>query len=250
MNGNFAPPGLGKAKHAEQPPFTKLAAKKLNSLQKQAMPTDRRPMDTGMTPWPALSVPVDGGLAHQTRAGADCNWQLWQQVLAQTECNGDRAVNGKQSMYDLSLEHAGGTTTLMIRNIPSPYTPEALLQEWPNEGTYDFLYLPYSSRLQRNLTYVFINFTTPEAALDFKYRWQKMRLVRYSSQKPLNIGVADVQGRDENLRQLRKKRLLHTKVKQCQPIVFRNGVRIPLERALADLETGDELQSVGSHMAF
>lgn len=133
----------------------------------------------------------------------------------------------------------GGPTTLMIRNIPSPYTPDGLLQEWPNNGTYDFLYLPYSSRLQRNLTYVFINFTSPQAAQDFKCQWQKMRLFSFGALKPLNVGVADVQGRDENLRQLRKKRLLRTKVKQCQPIVFRDGARISLDEALEDLNAND-----------
>jgi hypothetical protein len=133
----------------------------------------------------------------------------------------------------------GPRTTLMIRNIPSLYTPETLLQEWPNIGAYDFFYLPFNSRLQRNLMYVFINFTTPEGALKFKQNWQKTRLPSYTCQKPLNIGFADVQGKDENLRQLKKKRLLHTKNKLCQPLVFRNGFRLPLEVALADLEAID-----------
>jgi hypothetical protein len=130
----------------------------------------------------------------------------------------------------------GAPTTLMIRNIPPPYTPEDLIQEWPNDSTYDFFYLSFNSRLQRNLTYAFINFTSPEAALEFKCQWQNMRLGRHPSQKPLNIGVADMQGRDENLRQLRKKRLLYTKTRQCQPVVFRSGVRIPLEKAIAQLD--------------
>lgn len=130
-------------------------------------------------------------------------------------------------------------TTLMIRNIPSLYTPETLLQEWPNTTNYDFFYLPFNSRLQRNLMYVFINFTSHEAALEFKARWQKTRLASYTCQKPLNIGFADVQGRDENLRQLKKKRLLHTKNRLCQPLVFRNGARMPLEMALSELEAND-----------
>lgn len=129
-----------------------------------------------------------------------------------------------------------GETTLMIRNIPSQYTPEALMREWPNEGTYDFLYLPFNSQAQRNLTYAFVNFTSPAFAIEFKHMWQKMRLKQFAVQKPLNIGFADVQGRDENLRQLKKKRLLHAKVKQCQPLVFRDGVSIPLEHAFREAE--------------
>ena len=130
-------------------------------------------------------------------------------------------------------------TTLMIRNIPQAYTPETLLQEWPNTASYNFFYLPFNSRLQRNLMYLFIDFTTAEAALEFKNYWQKRRLASYSCQKPLNIGFADVQGRDENLRQLRKRRLFHTKDQMCQPLVFRNGARMPLEMVLAEVELGE-----------
>jgi len=130
-------------------------------------------------------------------------------------------------------------TTLMIRNIPQAYTAETLLQEWPNTASYNLFYLPCSWRLKQNLMYAFIDFTTAEAAVEFKNYWQKRRLASYSCQKPLNIGFADVQGRDENLRQLKKKRLLHTKNHMSQPLVFRNGERMPLEMALAELELGD-----------
>lgn len=130
-------------------------------------------------------------------------------------------------------------TTLMIRNIPHAYTQEELLLECPTPASYDFFYLPFNNRLQRNLMYAFINFTTAEAALKFKNHWQGRTLASYLSQKSLNIGFADVQGRDENLRQLRKKRLLRTNDKGSQPLVFRNGERIPFEIALAELDAGN-----------
>jgi len=168
---------------------------------------------------------------------ADCGRSWEEQVAFKSQWLQDPSTMHHGSG---DLQPADGPTTLMIRNIPSPFTPDLLLQEWPNNGTYDFFYLPYSGRLQRNLTYVFINFTSPAAALEFKCYWQRRRLVRYTSQKPLNIGFADVQGRDENLRQLRKKRLLYAKTKHCQPIVFRNGIRTPIHFAIADLVLKDE----------
>jgi hypothetical protein len=122
-------------------------------------------------------------------------------------------------------------TTLMIRNIPVMYTQEALVLEWPNNGLYDFFYLPWSCSQQRNLTYAFINFTSHQAALNFKSRWQKQRLAQFTARKPLNISCADVQGRDANLWQLQKKRIWRLKVKECQPLIFENGVQISLSEA-------------------
>lgn len=128
-------------------------------------------------------------------------------------------------------------TTLMIRNVPSQYTAEEIINEWPNEGDYDFLYVPYNARTQENLTYAFVNFTSHALAVEFKQQWQKKYLTLHSTKKPLNISFADVQGCYENLRQLKKKRLLHSKVKECQPLVFKDGCRISLAKALVELGT-------------
>jgi hypothetical protein len=136
-------------------------------------------------------------------------------------------------------------TTLMVRNVPILYRQHMLVQEWPNNGTYDLLYLPFSSTLQRNLTYAFINFTSPAAAQEFKAKWQKMRLSRYTARKPLNVSFADVQGRDENLWQFRKKRLWRMKVQQGEPIIFEDGIQIPLSEALENLESGLEEEGFG-----
>jgi len=133
------------------------------------------------------------------------------------------------------IAHTGPKTTLMVRNIPVLYTQEMLLAEWPNDNTYDFLYLPFSCNMQRNLTYAFVNFTSEAAAVNFQKKWQKMRLAHYMTRKPLNISFADLQGRDENLLQLKKKRFWRIKVKQCQPIIFENGEKISLALALHKL---------------
>lgn len=139
----------------------------------------------------------------------------------------------------MQVTGTGPKTTLMVRNIPVMYTQEMLLMEWPNNNTYDFLYLPYSCSMQRNLTYAFINFTSTAAACEFKAKWQKMRLAHYMARKPLNISFADLQGRDDNLLQLKKKRFWRIKIKQCQPIIFENGERISLAQALHKLEAND-----------
>jgi len=132
----------------------------------------------------------------------------------------------------------GFPTTLMIRNIPPKYGQEELCLEWPNNGTYDFFYLPQSFPKQQNLTYAFVNFTSHEAAMDFKKRWDKGRLKHFSNRKPLTISCADVQGRDENIAQLRKKRNWRLKVKQYQPLIYNDRQeRISLAEAFDALVT-------------
>lgn len=150
----------------------------------------------------------------------------------------DSSVEGDARLDQLiaTLSARSSQTTLMIRNVPVLYTREMLLQEWPNDATYDFLYLPYSCSMQRNLSYAFVNFTSEAAATAFMQQWQKKRLAHYTSRKPLNVSYADVQGRDSNLWQLKKKRVKRIKINQCQPMIFENGHRVPLVDALKTLE--------------
>jgi hypothetical protein len=115
-------------------------------------------------------------------------------------------------------------TTLMIRNIPLVYTQEMLLLEWPNHNSYDFLYLPC-------ITYAFVNFTTEAGALDFIRRWQQLRLPRGRSKKPLNISFAVVQGLANNLKRWKRKRTWRLS-NRSKPLVFQNGVQIPLEQMM------------------
>lgn len=51
----------------------------------------------------------------------------------------------------------------MIRNIPSECIEEALFEEWPADGTYDFFYLPRNAGGKANLGYCFINFVSEAA---------------------------------------------------------------------------------------
>jgi len=78
--------------------------------------------------------------------------------------------------------------------------------------------------------------TSEAAALTFVQRWQKQRLAHYTSRKPLNISFADVQGRDSNLWELKKKRVKRVKMTQCQPLVFdQRSSPVSLDYALDDL---------------
>ena len=69
-----------------------------------------------------------------------------------------------------------------------------LNSEWTNNGTYDFLYLPVSSNGQ-NMSYAFINCTSEDEANRFASRWHNQRLAQFQARKPLNVGLAHIQGR-------------------------------------------------------
>lgn len=140
-----------------------------------------------------------------------------------------------------SMAFAGGDacedekTTLMVRNVPRMYTLEKMVEMWPCDGSYDILYLPYNCSIQRNLSYAFINFTSPAAAETFRRKWQKARLPGSLGKTPLSVSYADVQGYKNNLKQFHKKRVVRNKMEQCQPIILDGGRRIGLTEALQKL---------------
>jgi len=125
-------------------------------------------------------------------------------------------------------------TTLVVRNIPAQYTTSMLLEEWSCEGTYDYLYLPRNCAVRRNLNYAFVNFVSEECAAAFREKWHKARLARFRAQKTLNIGLANVQGFEENISRLeQKRRFCAVPGCQCVPVVLKDGHRVPLSSVSA-----------------
>merc|ERR1712079_807289 len=110
-----------------------------------------------------------------------------------------------------------------------------LLKEWPNNNTYDFLYLPICIDRKRNASFCFVNFVNEAAAAAFQARWQKQRLDHYSARKPLDISAADVQGRDNNLLQIMRNKVFRIKNLHFQPAIFNGDERISMEDFLVSL---------------
>mmetsp|Transcript_22435 Transcript_22435/g.41779 ORF Transcript_22435/g.41779 Transcript_22435/m.41779 type:complete len:474 (-) Transcript_22435:115-1536(-) len=126
--------------------------------------------------------------------------------------------------------------TLMVRNIPVRYTQDMLLKEWPNNGEYDFLYLPICIGRKGNVSFAFINFVTEEAAYEFHARWHKQRLQHFSARKPLDISPAHVQGRDDNLLQIVRNKTFRIRNTHFQPAIFQGTDRINMEDFLERLD--------------
>jgi hypothetical protein len=110
--------------------------------------------------------------------------------------------------------------TLIVRNIPARITQNQLLSYWRPQGSFNLLHLPYSQQLHRNVGYAFINFISREALTEFYERWQHKKLVASSNSKPLNVGVAEVQGFEANLRHMKlSKKMLHIRNRHYLPFL-------------------------------
>lgn len=119
--------------------------------------------------------------------------------------------------------------TLMIRNIPADFTQDMLLEEWPNNGTYDFLYLPLSSKGASNLTYAFVNFVSEGYATRFRSQWRRRTLSRSDGRKHLNISYAVVQGLEANLRALKQKPARRLRARKSRPYILIDGQQVELD---------------------
>lgn len=171
-----------------------------------------------------------------------------EQTASSTEDGGDVehfSLEEFEDEYVSVLNHPFGQpvgqikTTLMVRNIPVMYTQDMLMLEWPNNGCYNFLYLPRSCAGQTNLSYAFINFCSEEHAMAFRLTWQKRRLAHFRARKSLNISLADIQGLKAHLQQLKKKRVRRIEMRQCQPFIMLEDRVIGLMEALASLDNID-----------
>jgi len=130
-------------------------------------------------------------------------------------------------------------TTAMLRNIPSKFTQQSLLEEIDAEGfngLYDFFYLPMDVRNKTNVGYAFVNFLEPDDMARFSRHFEGYRFKNNNSQKIATVSPAHVQGLKRNIQQLSKKAVLHFNKGQYKPVVFRDGERVDFEVMAKELD--------------
>eukprot|EP00930_Biecheleria_cincta_P039334 TRINITY_DN2704_c0_g2_i5.p1 TRINITY_DN2704_c0_g2~~TRINITY_DN2704_c0_g2_i5.p1 ORF type:complete len:301 (-),score=43.49 TRINITY_DN2704_c0_g2_i5:223-1125(-) len=113
-----------------------------------------------------------------------------------------------------------GFTTLVVRNIPARYKPSMLLQEFGSDGSFDFLFLPYSFRESSTMGVAFINFRSHDCALSFQERWQRQFLRDHGRTKHLDVAAATYQGLVQNLKQFNPKNIARLDCAGMLPIFF------------------------------
>jgi RNA recognition motif-containing protein len=103
-------------------------------------------------------------------------------------------------MIQQSTEDESEYTTVFVRNIPSKYTLEWLLEEVQAVADCDFMHIPTARRSKSNFGYAFINFVTPEDARKFLEEFEGHRFARQPfSSKRACVGFAELQGFSQNI---------------------------------------------------
>merc|ERR1719359_430932 len=103
-------------------------------------------------------------------------------------------------------------TTVMIRNIPCKYTQHDLMEDITTiTPLFNFVYLPQSKRIDGNIGYAFVNFTTPEVAQDFQERFNGFTFPKQpTSSKIADVVFAVLQGLRENIKFYKKSKVRKT----------------------------------------
>lgn len=114
-------------------------------------------------------------------------------------------------------------TTIMIRNIPSRYTQQLLIDELVASGfrgSFDFIYLPIDFRNGCSMGYSFANFIHPQDVVHFFTRWNGRRWPQFSSRKRCELAFARIQGKQALVEHFQHSRTLLASPANCRPIVF------------------------------
>jgi len=133
------------------------------------------------------------------------------------------------------LRRPSGEVTLVLRRLPSGFSQERFLRQWPPNGSYDFLCRPYSLKQRRPASYAFLNLTSEAAAARFAELWRQHGLLGSETGQPGKVGLASVQGLRANV--LHHRRLARLKP-ACHPVVFSGTVRLDFEEVLRQLDAG------------
>mmetsp|Transcript_40252 Transcript_40252/g.116370 ORF Transcript_40252/g.116370 Transcript_40252/m.116370 type:complete len:308 (+) Transcript_40252:101-1024(+) len=126
-------------------------------------------------------------------------------------------------------EAAAQGATVMITNLPRTCAQDLLLKHWPIDGKWNLMYLPWNTRERCNHGFVFINFVTEAQAAEFRSKWHGAFLSGVPADSPLSTTMANVQGLEANIAQLKKKRVDRIRIRNCKPIILRNGQRVDLK---------------------
>jgi len=157
-------------------------------------------------------------------------------LLEHSQAQGSTEPTSDSSSGAISSPIAPGVTTLVIRNVPGRYSKDMLMQEWPADGTYDFIFLPFNFKQKRTAGFAFINFLSHEAAVAFHTKWHGKPLRNQGTAKNLSVSAAGVQGLEENIRHvfaLNSNRIQNTKF---LPSVFNGIHEVPFADVLKQLD--------------
>lgn len=124
----------------------------------------------------------------------------------------------------LEVENMPFASTFMLRNIPSRYTRDMIVEEMTNRGVLidiDFLYVPIDFRCQHCVGYCFVNLTSVEGVARFMDAFRGVQLDE-EDKKQCVISKGKVQGLKANIEVYRNSTVMFMNEKY-QPLLFREG---------------------------
>lgn len=139
-----------------------------------------------------------------------------------------QARRGKDLAHSVNNE---SNTTVMIRNLPTDYTREMLLELLDSEGfagKYDFVYLPIDFNSQGGLGYAFVNLICPVEAQRFWQQFDGFSRWALPSDKVCSLNWSSPhQGLAPHIERYRNSPVMHQDVPDnFKPMIFVDGVRI------------------------
>lgn len=145
----------------------------------------------------------------------------------QADCNGRSLIDASSSLVGPKQ-----LTTLMLRNIPSSYTRDALLGLIQGMGFHrscDFIYAPMDFHRDSGLGYAFVNFTTEAEADRAKQMLEGFSAWGVASHKVCEVSYSHpFQGFSEHIDQHRNSCVMHESVPDShKPAIYEGGVRQP-----------------------
>eukprot|EP00928_Gymnodinium_smaydae_P039348 TRINITY_DN2689_c0_g1_i1.p1 TRINITY_DN2689_c0_g1~~TRINITY_DN2689_c0_g1_i1.p1 ORF type:complete len:235 (+),score=25.00 TRINITY_DN2689_c0_g1_i1:39-743(+) len=121
-------------------------------------------------------------------------------------------------------EEEEGATTLVVRNVPYEITTlqfRRCIDASGFEGLYDMVFMPVCSNFTRNAGYGFVNFLSPTMAVSFTRAWHQTWEFNgaFRMLGPVTVSPARIQGREANLKSLKRSKLLRLRDVAWRPFV-------------------------------
>jgi hypothetical protein len=145
----------------------------------------------------------------------------------------DVEINTVQDCVTLALGEidVAVRTSLLLRNLPGKFVRSKVLDVLHAQGLatkVDFLYTPGSLKHMQACGYAFVNFTTPEAAMEC---FEKMHGYSWDARGEKVCEASwcdDHQGLESHVERHRNSTIMHESVDdEYKPALFSNGLRIP-----------------------
>mmetsp|Transcript_7945 Transcript_7945/g.28991 ORF Transcript_7945/g.28991 Transcript_7945/m.28991 type:complete len:472 (+) Transcript_7945:73-1488(+) len=134
--------------------------------------------------------------------------------------------------------NAGQVTTLMLRNIPSMYTQDMLLEEivdcMGSSDFFDFFYLPWDLQNDCNVGYAFVNFRDCGSADRCSRIFTNFNFRKFESRKTCKVYPAHIQGLENNIRHLMNRAV--SEAHTHYPIIMWKGEKLKLGKVIAMLD--------------